>query len=295
MKEILTNTLSDIYYQIFKNGQPIDADGEVTVSISFGDSVISGEATKVEGEVGRYSYMVPTSLVTQEGKLEASWTFTVGGQALTVSEAYRVVTPYSTWDYFSRQPGDFSYEDYLECERVSRYVINAYCGQHFGKWAGTIGVDGNGDNTLVLPARLLELKDVHWEGNGPMRSRVRIAAYGGLQWEITPDRWCLRVQPHRTSLDPVYNPPSFFKRNRIYEISGVWGWESVPGGVVDASKILTADYLCNEHKYRDKYLESLKVDDWRFQFNEMAFVGTGNATVDKILTDYRNLPGLGVI
>jgi hypothetical protein len=53
--------------------------------------------------------------------------------------------------------------------------------------------------------------------------------------------------------------------------------------------------MCQDHKYRDKYLQSIKMGDWRIQFHDLAFNGTGNATADKLLLDYRIYPGVGII
>lgn len=303
MREILTNTISDIYFDVFKNGILTDATGNVTVSVYKNGVKLVNEAvaTKITGKVGKYSYTLPVSVVissetvgvvTEEGEIEVDWTFTVSSNTLTVRDYYNVLTPYSPWSYFN--DNGISYANYLECERVSRYIINSFCGQRFGKILTTFAVEGNGTDTLRLPWRLITLDDVSWVGNELSRPG-RIIGTSYSEWEIASDGWVMRHQPNSTYIDPTVYPIVLFRRNMLYNISGLWGYSSVPGNIAEASKILTANYICQDHKYRDKYLESIKMGDWRLQFHDSAFIGTGDATVDSLLLDYRVYPGVGLI
>lgn len=304
MKELLTNTISDVYYDIFKNGILTDATGNVTVSLyKNGVKLIdSAVATKITGNVGKYSYTLPVTvtvgssaigIVTEEGEIELDWTFSIGSNTLTIKDFYSVVIPYSPWSYFN-DVGTISYADYLECERVSRYIINSYCGQAFGLKNTTFAIEGNGTDSLRLPWRLIALTDINWIDKNVLRPGRTIGSPNPI-WEIGSDGWMLRYQPNRITIDPVYNPASTFSRNMLYNVQGVWGYTGVPGPIEEASKILTANYICQDHKYRDKYLQSIKMGDWRIQFHDLAFVGTGDATVDKLLVDYRVYPGVGII
>lgn len=303
MKEILTNTISDVYYDVFKNGVLTDATGNVTVSVfKNGVKLInSAVATKITGKVGKYSYTLPvsvtvdtvlTGMVTEEGELELDWTFTVASSTLTVKDYYKVVTPYSPWSYFN--DAGKPYADYLECERVTRYIINSYCGQEFGGRTTTFAVEGTGSDNLRLPWRLVTLSDVKYLKPRPIRPG-QIIGLGSPQWEIASDGWVLRLQPNRVEIDPVWNYKPFFIRNMLYNVKGAWGYTAVPGPITEASKILTANLLCQDHKYRDKYLQSIKMGDWRLQFHDLAWNGTGDAVADRLLLDYRIYPGIGII
>lgn len=304
MEEILVNTISDTYFDVFKNGVLTDATGNVTVSVFKGGVklVDSAVATKVAGKVGKYSYTLPVSVVvdtetigvvTEETELELVWTFTVSGSTLSISKIYDVVTPYAPWSYFN--DAGKAYSDYLECERVARYLINSYCGQQFGKRTTIFAVEGHGTNVLRLPWKLLSLTDVtYFNQVNPRPGRV-IGVVGNPYWEISSDGWTLRQQPNRVDIDPVWPHKNDFRRNTLYNISGVWGYGAVPTAIEEAAKILIANLMCQDHKYRDKYLQSIKMGEWRLQFHDLAFAGTGDATVDKLLSDYRNYPGVGLI
>jgi|SRR5215217_2507636 len=293
MKEVLVNSISNIYYDVFVSGELTDATGSVTLNV-FKDGikiVDAATATKVGSTTGKYSYTLPVAAVSTETELEVDWTFTVGSNTLTIREYYSVVTPYAPWSYFN--DAGKTYEDYIECERVARYLINTYCGQSFGFRTTTYAIEGHGTDSLKLPSRLITLTDVSW-WDGTTRPGS-IIGWSSPQWEITADGWVLRTQPNSIHIDPAYNPEAIFRRNRLFNIEGVWGYLAVPTGVEEAAKIIIADYMCADHKYRDKYLDSIKMGDLAWKYNSGAWHGTGNATADMLLTDYRNYPGVGII
>lgn len=303
MKEILINSISDIYFNVFKNGVLTDATGSVLVSIFKNEVKIvdSALATKVSDSTGKYSYTVPISavvdadtidIVTEEGELQFDWSVTIGSSVLTIKEYYQVVSPYSPWAYFN--DANVKYLDYLECERISRYIINSYCGQEFGKKKTTYAIEGQETNSLKMPSRLITLENVTYFHPSSLRPG-NIIGYGNSSWEIATDGWSLRLQPSRTTIDPVWMNRGFFKRNTLYNIKGLWGYNVIPGPVEEASKILIANFLCADHKYRDKYLSSIKMGDWDVTFHDQAFAGTGDATVDRLLSDHRNYVGIGFI
>lgn len=309
MKEILANSISKIEYKIYVDGVLTDATGDVHVTVSRnGVKVVDNQVATVPASTdGTYQYLLPTSttvdgeeisVTTTEGILEATWTFTVGTNTLAVKEYYNVVTPYCLWEYFAPvEVGDTTptYKDYLECERVARFIINSYCGQEFGQEYTTYAVEGHGTNSLALPRRLQTLESVTWTNYPFPRSGGVIGGSYPYAWEVVGNGWTIRQQPYARPIDPIYNKEPRYIRNRTYNVAGLWGYSAVPTAVEEASKILTADFMCKEAKYRDKYLDNIKMGDWRIQFASGAFNGTGNAKADDLLLDYRLMPGLGLI
>jgi hypothetical protein len=308
MKEILVNSISNIGYKVYVDGALTDATGDVRVTVYKEDvKVIDNQiATKVSAVTGTYRYLLPTtvevdgeeiSVTTTEGILKATWTFTVGITTLSVTEYYDVVTPYSPWDYFVPvEPNTTpTYQDYLECERVSRFIINSTCGQEFGQEYTTYAVEGHGTNSLALPRRLQALDSVTWTNNPVARPGEVIGWNYPYAWEMIAEGWTLRQQPYANDMSVTNVSTPRFVRNRTYTVAGLWGYRSVPTEIVEASKILTADFMCKEAKYRDKYLDNIKMGDWRLQFVSGAWTGTGNAKVDQLLTDFRLNPGIGLI
>jgi len=302
MKELLKNSISSVHYKIYVDGVLTDATSDVTVKVDrAGVEVVPSTVVPVTavGEA-EYKKVLPITttidgesvgVLTDEGVLDVTWSFTVGGQDFTVTEEYDVVTPYCDWDYFSATT---TYAEYLECERVARYLIHVYCGQEFGQEYTTYAVEGHGTRSLALPRRLQTLETVTWIEDGSVIRPGNVIG-SDFVWELVGENWTIRRQPQRRRLDPIYSCDRLFERNVTYNVKGVWGYSSVPTPVEEAAKILVADLLCTERKYRDKYLDNIKMGDWRLQFTAQAFQGTGNVIADQLLKDYRLNPGVGLI
>ena len=306
MKEILINSISNVSYTIYVDGVATDATGNVNVTVTrAGVKVVDNQvATKVTGETGAYKYLLPTTttvdgetvdVTTAEGILQVTWTFSVGTTSLSLSEYYDVVTPYSDWNYFKLELGDnITYGTYLECERVSRHIINSHCGQEFGQEYTTYVVEGHGTNSLALPRVLQTLDTVTWVNNPVPRPGDAVGSTQPYAWEVIGG-WTIRQQPYAHDPNITHSHRDRFIRNRSYNVSGMWGYQAVPTEVEEASKILTADFMCKGAKYRDKYLDNIKMGDWRIQFAAGAFEGTGNVKADQLLRDYVLTPGVGLI
>lgn len=301
MQELLMNSVQKVSYAIYKDGVPTDADADVTVAIySAGVQLLSDAATN--DSEGRYSYVVPSKvtvgtkeydLLGIEGTISVVWSFEVDASTFAVTELYNVVTPYSAWHKFSEETAEYTYKDFLKCERIVRFIINSHCGQTFGKETNTYLVEGNGQSSLILPKRLINLIGISYFDEFPRPGSV-IGMTEDI-WELTADNWVLRNQPQRNHLNIIYDYKPRFLRNKHYSIEGLWGYESVPVAVQEAAEILIADYLCAEHKYRDKYLQKLSMNDWKLEFHNKAFEATGNATADALLKDYRLTYNIGLI
>lgn len=77
-----------------------------------------------------------------------------------------------------------------------------------------------------------------------------------------------------------------WKQDYPFEITGDWGYKTVPAPVKEAARLLVNDYACSESAYRDRYLESIKAADWRLQFSSRAWESTGNARADMLLSEF---------
>lgn len=188
--------------------------------------------------------------------------------------------------------------DTADLERRVRYAIQTYTGQNFGKFSGTITVQGNGASKLSLPAPILEFGGVLYDGILRPNYGVKIINNGwaissGQVWidniKQAPPEWML----DRFDYQGKIAAPMLYGHNRFYDgveytISGVFGYADVPGDVRQAARLLTQDYSCDESLWRERYIDSVRAGDWRFEFNSQAFVGTGNAQADQILSGYRN-------
>lgn len=296
MKELLKDTIMSVGYTIFVDGVAKAAEGTVSARVLRNGLVVLTDPPIAHSDASAYRFIIPPSLVKDEGVLTVEWTFTVDGYEMTVAEDYRVSTPYSSWEYF-KSSGVKEFSDYLECERVSRKIIDSYCGQSFGREETTYAVEGTGTHGLRLPRRLLVLDTVRWLDLYSIPNIITAPgqAFTSMAWEVSSNGWVLRNSNSRNRMNPAWESRDTFKRNTTYNISGLWGHDAVPTEVSEASKILTANFLCEDQKYRDKYLASIGTGDWDLKFAPEAFSGTGSATADDLLKEYRMMPGIGVI
>ncbi len=296
MKELLVNNLSTVEYTIYIDGVATNADGSVVAKAFLNGATTSTTLTVTSPSTGRYKALVPMSMVSEEGEVRIEWSFALQSNPVVLSEQYVVVTPYASWGYFQSKT---TYIDYLECERVARKIIDWYCGQTFGKIDATYAVEGSDTNGLRMPKRLLSLTEVRWQDVYTNPSVITAPSpYDGwmeYNWELMANGWVLRTPRSRRRIDPVYPNVFSFKRNTTYNVEGVWGYSSVPTNVEEAAKIIIANLLCKDQKYRDKYLEAISIGDWDIKFMKEAFEGTGSVTADQLLKDYRMFPGIGVI
>lgn len=296
MKELLVNNLSNVEYIIYVDGVATNADGAVVAKAFLNGATTGTTLTVTSPSTGKYKALVPMSMVSAEGQVRIEWSFALQSNPIVLSEEYVVVTPYAPWSYFQ---GKAAYTDYLECERVARKIIDWYCGQTFGKIQAIYSVEGSDTNGLRMPRRLLSLTEVRWQDVYTNPNVITAPSpYDGwveYTWELVANGWVLRTPRSRNRLDAAYPSKFSFKRNTSYNVEGIWGYSSVPTNVEEAAKIIIANLLCKDQKYRDKYLESIETGDWTIKFMEEAFDGTGSVTADQLLKDYRMFPGIGVI
>lgn len=296
MKELLINNLSTIEYKIYVDGILTDADDAVTAKAFLNGAETGTDLSVSTPSTGIYKALMPFSMVSMEGEIRVEWSFLLQTNPVILSEYYEVVTPYAPWSYFE---SSYAYTDYLECERIARKTIDWYCGQSFGKRHAIYAVEGSDTNGLRMPRRLLSLTEVRWQdiytNPNVITAPTPYDGWTEYTWELVSDGWILRTPRSRTKMDAAYPTKFSFKRNTSYNVEGIWGWNSVPINVTEAAKIIIANLLCKDRKYRDKYLESIAAGDWDITFMKEAFDGTGSVTADQLLEDYRMYPGIGVI
>jgi hypothetical protein len=272
---------------------------------------------------------IPYALTTEEGDGLVSVTFTIDGLPAEKKIPFDVVTPYLTVAQARAVLEDetLSDEEVMEIEQAVRYIINAHCGQSFGKRTKDVVVVGAGESALALPERLMEITGLKTLSAVLNPSATWIIADGwylkkkyydaigdiendSLYWDgegvYDFDESPLEA-PHglghtrdRYGHGKIISAPGSFsgakwKDDYPFTISGTWGYASVPRPVVEAAKLLLNDYACSEQAYRDRYLESIKSADWRLQFNEQAYLHTGNVRADQLLNDYVMKRGWAVI
>lgn len=217
-------------------------------------------------------------------------------------------------------------EDIWEVEAAVRHVIQAHTGQKFGYDRGkTLTVEGHGETALRMPERLVSITGVStltsalsvgafiitsdgwylkksWAEATPLAVATDSQFWGDLAYNGPFDN-NIYSDPDGDGEPPLVGPLASrpggitiapgasgratpWKQDYPFEITGDWGYKTVPPAVKEAARLLVNDYACSEAAYRDRYLESIKAADWRLQFSSRAWESTGNARADYLLSDY---------
>lgn len=296
--------MSEVYRNATGRTMTLGVQGATAVSARF----LRGTAAPVSAAVssvsgGDWSVTVPYAVTHLDGDFSIEWTFTVESVVYTKSFTHSVVSPLLPLARLSTA-------DAIELEQAVRYFIQAYTNNHFGSSSESVSVMGTGHRALGLPRRLETLRNVIRPEESfpsgytfsPEELSQRVSAY-----VVSGDGWFLNRAPS-VSLTlkqsppeeflPVYSdsiiiPPgssynSTFTDNSYYIIDGVWGFSSVPDDVMLAADLLFNDYNCADAAYRNRFINSIRAGNWRFDLRDDAFAGTGNLTADRLLDKYRN-------
>jgi hypothetical protein len=257
------------------------------------------KGTIVPGTAVNGAVEVQLPYLQYDGEVAVNWTFSIPGSgSITDRTYYDIVTPLLTKEevaaIFSPQPLDDA--EYIKIEAAVRHVINAHCGQTFGKYIATWKVRGDASNSLELPARLLEALNINGDAGANYNiigGGFNLRRYEYAEVNIKADIGV--PQPSGVIYDPYSINRRKYLGDQIYSIYGIWGYNAVPNTVKEAAKLLVNDYACADANYRDRYLTSMTAADWRIQFNAGAFINTGNVRADQLLEPYVMRRGWAVL
>lgn len=244
---------------------------------------------------------LPYAAVAVDGEVTVTLTFTFEAQTYNREERVSVVTPIlSTPEIQEILGGEATEDEIHKIERAVRHVINAYTGQEFRPYVGSLTVRGSGYDSLTLPRRLVSATTINGKSGQTFIERSGYSLYGYQDF----DYWNWQYEdnspfePEKVSHGEIIatTPRGRYRfvSGEQYVVTGLWGWESVPAPVQEAARLLVNDYACGDAAYRDRYLESIRSADWRLGFSPLAYQGTGNVRADQLLADYI-MPNMGVI
>jgi hypothetical protein len=297
--------LATAQFKVYRNDVQVGATSNATIANSVATATL------------------PYSATLSEGPLRVDLSFTYQAVSSTLSQTVNVVTPLlEKWEVLAILPNATD-ADYMSLESGVRYVIQAHCGQSFGYSEKTITVEGHGETALRLPERLIEITGFSTLTNNLDPKAAIIVSDGWYlkkSWAesestITSDSayWGdydgtifdngiysdpdgdgespfvgpLGSRPGRVIVAPgTSGRATPWANDYPFNITGKWGYLSVPQSVKEAAKLLANDYACMEVRYRDSYLESIKAADWRLQFSSRAWESTGNARADQLLDEF---------
>ena len=317
--EILVGSNPPVKHKVFWGGELVDADSNPTVKIyditedpSISPLINPGTilavltSTKSEYDPGTYYVLVPLDYANRDRRLRLVWNYSVSNVAIQKEHDLYVVTPYTDVAQaidvlgVSVDPSDPRYKSYYElceAERYARKVIEAYTGQQFYLYDDTYTVYGAGTEVLPLPYKLSELHELH-QNDVLLIDTINNVNNSVYDIIVSESGFGIRVDRSNLLDNTVYTangmvPPSIndtsygaFAKDSVYRVSGKYGWDHVPDEVDAACIELMKDYFSKDKTWRDKYVKSIQMFDWQFEYSSASYSGTGNAYADQLLSSY---------
>lgn len=253
------------------------------------------------GVQDRWQVYIPLAQTQQEGDFTLQWSVSVGGEAIVKTDLFTVVTPYILPEEIARREGwvigtDQTKSDLVIAERLARNIIDWMCNGGFGGRTKTVTVYGQQADVLSLPEPIQSIVSVTQDGVEVISNTYNNF---GFDLEITETGRGLRIVNPGVNIlesevgDPVVDTGQFQNGSR-FEINGIFGYPYVPEKIKDAAWLLAKDYLCDDSNWRNKYIKTATTQNWEIDWSSLAWWGTGNAMVDRLLDEWRN-PNMLVI
>lgn len=251
--------------------------------------------TPIPSVAGRFSLPLTYIETQYDGQLTVEWTATDFERTQLIDVRNPLVSLSKLRTLFEENKSD---AELAELENAVRLVIESVTGQTFDYEYATYYIPGTGGDRVALPKRLARLEEIV---GGPIG-----------YFSVSSDGWFLYIR-NKNFLTTKEAPPEEFQDNKVwtgdglsggviyvpdtywnqfrkgiqYAVTGEWGYSTIPDPIQEAAMLLANDIACNEVIYRDRYLDSMKAQDWNLEFNPGAFRDTGNARVDKLLEPYK--------
>ena len=303
--ELYTGLTQRVYLDIYKEDELTAADALPSVKVYDGktDVLLANLVAKAESDdEGHYSAVISDNILDVDKEIKVVWDYSVSQNSMQSVDYYFVVTPYlSTHDIYTklhlgREHGDANYVDFheiKEAEKFARFMIENYIGAKFGKYAGTVTAYGQDADILWLGERIISFTSLKENG------RLVIDSVNGINdfnypVEITDTNHSLRIVSNGDDineggqLDIVYPLSGNFYNGYRYEVTGVFGWKRVPEKIQTAALMLVKDYFGKDHIWRTRYVNKVSFGDTDMDFSKLAFRGTGNFYVDKLLDEFKS-------
>jgi hypothetical protein len=286
---------AEIYRDATSVGATLGITGATVTAVEFQrNGVVTAAAT---GD----PVSIPYSITHLDGDFDVVWTYTVGGDSYTRRETLSVVTPLFIQSELVAHDAAFSTLSgaaVINLERLIRKIIEAYTGQRFGLWDGTLTAYGNGQTFLNLATPALNVTGVTDYANNYLLPYDFRPINGGFAVEKIGTFYdqSIKVPAYEewvhTSANPITAPSIYpysnvFADNVRYTVAGLFGWTTVPTDVKEAAFILADLFSCDETTWRDRYIKAIRAADWRFDFDSGAFRGTGSVSADQLLAKYQ--------
>lgn len=257
----------------------------VSAKIIRGTTVLTALVASTSSD---YAASIPYAITNSEGPFSVEWTYTVESNVYVRTDSHEIVSPLLPL-------ASLNSAEKIEVEQAVRYFIEAYTNNWFGSFSGKLAFEGTGHDTVELPRRLRSMTEISINGVVQSLANFVVTGDGMFLNRTSPANYEIRqappddiiIYPNNVIVAPSVSPVRGFADNSLIEITGLWGYEQVPQDVMLAADLLFNDYMCADAAYRNRFVNSIRAGNWRFDLRDDAFAGTGNLTADRLLDKYR--------
>jgi hypothetical protein len=302
--ELYTGRTQTIYLDIYVNDELVEVTALPSVSIYDNKTdllIVSGLAKKELNDEGHYSFEIRDDYLQIDRDIKAVWSYSYLGNTMSSIDTYSVVTPYLSISdtytklHLGREEGDQNYMPLYEvqqAEKFARFMIENYTGMSFGKHDKTITAYGQDADVLFLGEKVISISSLKENGNLVIDNNTSTNNFG-YPIQVTETGFSIRIVStddinEGGKMDIVYPMKGTFYNGYRYELNGIFGWKFVPEKVQTAALMLMKDYFGKDNIWRARYVNSVSFGDTDMQFSKLAFRGTGNFYVDKLLDEYKS-------
>lgn len=268
------------------------------------DFIISGQAASGASYI--FTATIPEDYNTYDRNIKIDWTkVTASGGASNSIDYASLIRPYATASRI-REIADISItvtdSELEKAEKKARLFLQSYLPMSFTKEKSSVISYGNNSDILSLPVRILELTSIYEDDILIYDSSASINKLD-YELEISNSHTRIKIVNKDTNIYDVMEYPEItilpqigvFKKDRMYKVTGIFGYEYVPNAIETATSILVEDYLCNDWSIRNKAIQSMKTDSYDIQYSKDFSGGTGNLQVDMLLSPWYHDPRFMVI
>ena len=306
MHQIPRGTTELAEFEIYRNGQLTNADGDVHVSVTdanYGTVVGTGGIAFNDPAIGKYTFDLDPSYTNLNRVLRVQWDYTVNGKAVSQEDFYEVFTAYATvakiidFYNFGTRPSDVNYvsnEEIIQAERVARYQIDTYANQSFGRYYGNQEQFGYDSDAIELVQRMVNIQQMYENGILVIDyTQDPVINTFGYEIELSPTNKAVRIVKNAQDViyegqfDPTILYYGRFREHSRYNFYGEMGWTYVPQDISYCAMKLAGNMLAKDAQWRERYLKKVDLSEISFELADGAFNGTGDVVVDAILDNYR--------
>lgn len=285
MIELYSNEPNPLRHEFMVKDEPQSVDN-VKITLATGNNNASWDlpVTLFTGSevMGYQEYIVPNSYLIGKRLAKISIEYVLEEFGLITDEILApIVKRYVTFSDVKSFLPNLSWSDFVEIERNARFTIDAFCSQRFNSWRGTRIVRSH-NGRIDLPQHLDVLESLNM-GYGSFSYLNSTDPFGGFV--LQEPGFSLINQ------DLIRSPSIFVNQYKSYNynVTGVWGYTSVPLAVRSAAIELIKGAQCADEIYRKKYVDNIRNENVRIQFRDELYTTdtTGNAVVDDLLGPYK--------